>query len=193
MPSEAFWEDRYRTGNTGWDLGGPAPVLAKLLKENRPPGTRAAVPGCGFGHDVHLLASAGFEAWGFDFSDEAIRAAREAPAAKFVKADVFELPRRYAASFDFLWEYTCYCAIDPARRKEYVAALHDILAPGGELAALLFPMKEIAPGPPFVVHREEVDTVFAPRFDIVSIEEPRESVEHRRGLEILVRMKRKRT
>ncbi len=67
--------------------------------------------------------------------------------------DVFTLGRDYAGTFDGVWEYTCFCAIDPERREEYVSVLHTILRPGGLLLACFFPLREGGGGPPFPVSK----------------------------------------
>src|SRR6476661_8739482 len=40
--------------------------------------------------------------------------------AKLEQADLFELDMRWRGAFDLVVEHTCFCAIDPARRAEYV-------------------------------------------------------------------------
>ena len=47
--------------------------------------------------------------------------------------DIFTLGREYAHAFDGVWEYTCFCAIDPMRRAAYVQTISPILKPGGWL------------------------------------------------------------
>ncbi|HEY4485336.1 MAG TPA: hypothetical protein VI702_03300 [Nitrospiria bacterium] len=62
-PDAAFWAGLYRTGDTGWDQGGPSPGLVDFLGKNvgtvREPPLRlgtALVPGCGHGHDARAAA-----------------------------------------------------------------------------------------------------------------------------------------
>ena len=69
----AFWEERYRAGQDGWDLGGPAPALAAWLEIGgrfaaavAGRSARVLVPGCGRGHDARLLARVGHEVTGVD-------------------------------------------------------------------------------------------------------------------------------
>lgn len=177
-----FWEERYAQGEAGWDLGGPCPVLRDLLDTvHAPPeAARIAVPGCGFGHDVRLLREHGYDAVGFDFAVES----QDPPIEQL---DAFELGRRRPASFDAIFEYTCYCAIDPARRVEYVASLRAALAPGGCLIALLYPIRpRDGEGPPFAVEEREIDEVFAKApLTLVHVETPSGSVERRLGRERL--------
>lgn len=100
------WDALYRETFTPWDRAGPSLALADLLEQRtdlvpasydrdsrgnplHDPVTgaihrrTALVPGCGPGHDVLLLSSLGYDAWGLDFSTEAIdiAAANERKAA----------------------------------------------------------------------------------------------------------------
>jgi methyl halide transferase len=198
----AFWDALYARGEDGWELGAPAPPLAALLAPRAFPPGRAAVLGCGSGHDARLLAAHGHAVWGFDFSAAAISEAQRVtpappgpaesasrPGLTFERRDIFDLPEAYAGFFDLAWEYACFCAIEPARRTEYVTAVRRILKPGGLLAALFYPIREGSGGPPFPVSREEIRRLFEPRFAFLQTVSPRESVERRRGLEWLVVMR----
>jgi methyl halide transferase len=205
VSSPAFWEDLYRHRGDGWELNRPAPALEDWLgRGGRAPvagggsdgGPRAgeppkvAVPGCGRGHDARLLARHGCDVWGFDFAEDAIRAARvlaagEGTAVRFEQRDIFRLPADFSSAFDGIWEYTCYCAIDPARRPEYVGVLRQILKPGGWLAACFYPIRAGDGGPPFPVSKEEVRRLLAPAFRIERELTPR-SVPSRLGQEWMV-------
>ena len=156
---------------------------------------RVAVPGAGRGHDARLLARRGYRVTAFDFAEAAVAEARRLAAAEAVELtveprDVFTLPRDHAGAFDGVWEYTCFCAIDPARRDEYASVLHAILRPGGVLLACFFPLRDGTDGPPFPVSREEIERVLAGRFTVLEAGPPPRSVERRAGLEWLVRARR---
>ncbi len=191
-----FWEEHYRRGDTGWDIGQAAPPLAAWLAgpEAPPPGRRVAVLGCGRGHDALIFARAGHVVTGFDFSATALATARERAqaagiAAHFERADIFTLRGRYAGSFDLVAEHTCFCAIDPARRAEYVEVVHDLLAPGGQLVGLFYAHGQPG-GPPFATSREEVERLFAPHFAIRRLEVARDSTPRRASQELLAVMRR---
>ena len=152
---------------------------------------RIAVPGCGRGHDCRLLASRGYRVWGFDFAEAAVTearrlASREGVSVAVERRDVFTLDKDYRGFFDGVWEYTCFCAIDPARREEYVQIIHAILRPGGRLLACFYPLREGTDGPPFPVSRPEIERVLASKFRILQSGPPGRSVERRQGLEWLV-------
>ncbi len=186
-----FWEDAYARGGDGWELGRPAPPLVDFLDTTPPPLGRVAVPGCGRGHDARLLATRGYEAIGFDFAPAALAAARALAArdrvdVTFEDRDVFALGHQLPNAFDGVWEYTCFCAIDPARRAEYVQSLARTLRAGGWLLACFFPLRAVNAGPPFVVSEAEVRRLFAPTFTIERAFAPLRSARGRQGREWMV-------
>ena len=198
VSTSAFWEKLYAAGQDGWELGEPAPALVQRLEAGLPlaPGTRVAVPGAGRGHDARLLARRGYQVTGFDFAEAAVREARrlaeeEGVRVAFERRDVFSLAADYTEAFDAVWEYTCFCAIDPARRGEYVDVLHDVLRPGGLLFGCFYPLREGTDGPPFPVSREGIEADLAPRFDLLESAPPAASPERRRGLVWLILARRR--
>jgi SAM-dependent methyltransferase len=157
--------------------------------------SHVAVPGAGRGHDARLLARRGYRVTAFDFADAAVAEARRLAASDGVdvvveQRDVFTLGRDHAGAFDGVWEYTCFCAIDPARREEYVRVLHTILRPGGLLLACFFPLREGGDGPPFPVLRADIDRALADRFTVLRAGPPGRSADRRQNLEWLVEARR---
>jgi len=198
VSAAAYWEGLYAERQDGWELGEPAPSLQACLASDRSftPGARVAVPGCGRGHDARLLARHGFAVTGFDFADAAVTEARELALrerleADFERRDVFTLAKDYPGGFDAVWEYTCFCAIDPDRRVEYTRTLHDILKPGGTLLACFYPLKDGTDGPPFPVSLPGIEAALESFFHIVEAGPPPASPERRLGLERLVRAERR--
>ncbi len=79
VSAPAFWENLYAQGEDGWELREAGPGLVAWLAAGGrlgDPGARVAVPGCGRGHDVRLLARRGYRAAGFDFATAAVEEAR---------------------------------------------------------------------------------------------------------------------
>ena len=169
MPTD--WEEQYRRGETPWEKGAPSPGLMDFLA-TEPIRGRVLVPGCGFGHDVRALAATADEVVGIDIARSAIRTARTFPAIggeRFEVADLFALPAAMRGSFDWVWEHTCFCAIDPAMRPAYVESVAGALKPDGCLLAIFYldPGNESPDeGPPFEVSLTELDALFAPRFSL---------------------------
>ncbi len=157
----AFWDQRYRDGGDGWELGRPAPPLQRFFQTNRrapkPPGL-VLVPGCGRGHEAALVAAAGFQAVGLDFSAEALAEARRLHGdsgaqlswlqANLLDRQGLEAQGLGAGSLSGVLEHTCFCAIDPAQRNAYLAQLHHLLKPGGWLLGLFWCHRRQG-GPPY--------------------------------------------
>ena len=201
MPTD--WEAQYRAGDTPWDKGAPAPPLLDWLENPAHRfGGRVLVPGCGLGHDVRAIAATGQaeEVCGLDVSPAALTAARRVPAAAsevYAEADLFNLPAEFCGRYDWVFEHTCFCAIDPARRADYVRAVADVLRPGGQLLAIFYLQPwaggESRPpggGPPFGAEVAELDALFAGTFERVEEWTPTRSYAGREGRE-LVRLLRK--
>lgn len=150
-PTRDFWTERFRAGDTPWDRGAPNPQLASWLRTGLLKPCRILVPGCGAGHELAVLAAAGFEVTGLDYSPEAIGRARAnlaaaGQSATLVEADVLNwTPDR---PFDAVYEQTCLCALYPDHWRAYADQLHRWIAPGGFLYALFvqLPRPEAAEG-----------------------------------------------
>jgi hypothetical protein len=120
LPSK--WEADYEGKTDGWDLGGPTPIFKRLMAGDEFKPGRLIVPGAGRGHDAREFARHGFEVTAVDFSAHAVgemrRLASPDAPVEILQSDLFKLPAGLDASFDYVLEYTCFCAIDPKRRGE---------------------------------------------------------------------------
>ena len=188
MPTD--WESKYQASDTPWDKGAPSPGLVDFLEE-QPVSGRVLVPGCGLGHDVRALAAVAEEVVGLDIAPSAIEGARRFPRVggeRYELADLFDLPPPLRGYFDWVWEHTCFCAIDPALRAAYVAAVAGALRPGGHLLAVFYldPGNDSPDeGPPFEVSIAELDRLFLPRFTLVREWLPARAYPGREGREWL--------
>jgi SAM-dependent methyltransferase len=150
---------------------------------------RVLVPGCGTGHDVRALARRGLQAVGLDLAPLALGLARRhAPVADetYMLGDLFHLPPECGSSFDGVFEHTCFCAIDPRRRADYVAAVRNVLRPGGRLFAVFFmDPGNGGDGPPFGCTTAELDQLFNPNFRLVEEHAEIPTYAEREGRELL--------
>ncbi|MGB8169021.1 MAG: methyltransferase domain-containing protein [Chthoniobacteraceae bacterium] len=182
------WEAQYQKGETPWDKGAPSPGLLDALA-SEPLRGRVLVPGCGAGHDVRAIAPLAEEVIGIDIAPSAVEAARRfAPTGRerYELANLFDLPAALRGSFDWVWEHTCFCAIDPAMRPAYVEAVAGALRPGGHLLAIFYlDPGNTSPdeGPPFEVSIAELDRLFSPRFTLVKEWLPQRAYPGREGRE----------
>jgi SAM-dependent methyltransferase len=191
--SRDYWENRYQTKEMTWDKGAPSPGLVDFLAAN-PKLKRGTVciPGCGTGHDVRALAAAGFDAFGFDLAPSAIRLSEEKTTAAGLNA-TFQLADFLRDEppqlFDWLFEHTLFCAIQPNERDAYVRAILRWLKPGGNYLAVNY--FDCGPeGPPWPTSRVELMEKFSPHFELLADWPPR-SYPNREGRERMFWWRRK--
>jgi SAM-dependent methyltransferase len=182
------WEAQYQKGETPWEKGASSPGLVDFLAAERIAG-RVLVPGCGLGHDVRALATQGAEVLGLDLAPSAVAAASAFPLAgneRYELGDLFALPGHLCGAFDWVWEHTCFCAIDPALRPAYVESVQRALKPDGQLLAIFYldPGNDSPDeGPPFEVSIAELDRLFLPRFELLREWLPAHAYPGREGAE----------
>lgn len=187
------WETRYQSKDMPWEKGEPSPGLVDFLAAHPQIDLATVlVPGCGTGHDVRAWAKVGFAATGYDLAPSAIQLSEEKTRqaglnAKFVLGDF--LTDQPPQLFDWIFEHTLFCAIDPQRRDDYVSAVVRWLKPGGQYLAVNYLIPDTE-GPPFGTTREEQIAKFAPQFELLADWVPR-SYENRNGLERMFWWKRK--
>ena len=195
-PRDLEWQRRYEEKDTPWDKGAASPALVDFLREYGITG-RVLVTGCGRGHDARAVAAqAETTVIGLDLSTAAVAQARKlVPATmsnlSFVAGDFFRLPEGFAGSFDWLVEHTCFCAIVPSQRHDYVVAAANTLHAGGRIFGIFYLNPDSETTPPFPVTREELSALFDPRFTLLEEWVPRDSFPGREQRE-LVRIMQKR-
>lgn len=185
------WEADYQRGTDGWDLGGPTPVFKRLASNGRFKPGRMLVPGAGRGHDAREFARHGFDVTAVDFSPHVVKQMRQLAEHDvpigILQQDIFALPHEFHHSFDYVLEYTCFCAIDPSRRPEYADQVTKWLKPNGIYIDLAFPLDGRKGGPPFATTESEILNLFESRgFNLVSREKPEDSIKPRRHAEELL-------
>lgn len=146
------WDLAYRENRTPWDLRGVTPGLEALVARGflerlrLRPDARVAVVGCGRGHDVRFLAQCGYAVTGFDIAPSAVAEAAEllrlnGAQATVLCRDVLGLSPEFDRSFDLIYEYACLSVLPPHLRSAYARVSSAILAPGGWLLGLFFPLR----------------------------------------------------
>lgn len=189
MTNSTDWEQHYQTQNMPWEKGEAAPGLVDFITQRAAGLTRGSVcvPGCGTGHDVRTWAAAGFTTTGVDIAPSAVKLAQERTIAAGLKADFLLgdfLQDTPPQPFDWIFEHTCFCAIQPAQRAAYVAAVKRWLRPSGNYLAVNY-LIDNTDGPPFGVTRAELIEWFAPHFRLREEWVPR-SYPNRTNLELML-------
>ena len=178
ISSSKFWNNCYRNNDTGWDLGGTTPIFRNWcdsLKSQK----EICVPGCGNGYDVLYFANKGHRVTAIDFAKEPTRTLKKESKNSnlnidIIVKDIFNLTPEFNNRFDYIIEYTCYCAIDPKMRNQYINIMYDLLKPGGELVGIFLPVnKDLKDGgPPFGVQLNQTIKAFLKKFKLI------ESIRH---------------
>lgn len=164
-----FWNPRYTSGTTPWDLGGVPLALERYLAARPGRGASVLIPGCGSGYEIAAFAAAGYVVTAIDFSPPAVARAKAnlppALAERVVEGDFFtyDFP---AAPFDLVYERTFLCALPPTLWPKIVNRTANLLKPGGTLAGLYF-FGAKDDGPPFGLDRGEPAQLFGERFALV--------------------------
>ena len=154
-----------------FDVGSASATLVGCLARDSyaKAGARALVPGCGRAYDALALARHGFdEVVALDLAPTAVEAAKAfvaseadaaAPKVRCVTGDFFE---HAEGQYDFIWDCTFLCALDPSVRTRWAEQQRKLLAPGGVLAACVFPICEKVGGPPYALTPDLVSGLLTP-------------------------------
>ena len=180
-----FWEQRYRTAETGWDLGGPSIPLKEYLDQVTNKELRILIPGGGRAYEAEYAHRLGFQnVFVIDLTDapftDLLVRCRDFPKEHLIIGDFFT----HEGQYDLILEQTFFCAIDPSLRPKYVEHMHRLLAPGGKLAGLLFDDVLNSDRPPFGGNRAEYLPLFRSHFPELTLEPCHNSIAPRAGREL---------
>jgi SAM-dependent methyltransferase len=130
MTVEERYRERYRSGDTPWDVGQPDFNLVDVVTQEPIPGCKALDIGCGTGDNSIWLAQKGFQVMGTDTSDTALEKAKEKASKAHVECDFmlvdFLKNKIEGAPFGFVFDRGCFHSFDSeddrARFAQNVAA-----------------------------------------------------------------------
>ena len=125
------------------------------------------MPGAGWGHDAIALARRGWNVTAVDFVgslEDRLAPQLERLGGRFLVADALRLEAD--ESFDLIWDHTFFCAIQPVQRQKWGAKAAELVKPGGQYAALVFPVGKPVEesGPPFGMDCESLLAALGPFF-----------------------------
>ncbi|MBS1614950.1 MAG: methyltransferase domain-containing protein [Bacteroidetes bacterium] len=190
--SQAFWEDRWQSENTGWDIGYTSPPIAQYVSQYPNKDAAVLVAGCGNAHEAEYLLEQGFQNITLiDIAPTAVKRLQEkfssSSAIKVVCADFFE----HLGQYDLMIEQTFFCAIPPQRRADYARHAASLLRQKGKLIGLLFDIVFEKEGPPFGGSAAEYRSLFEPYFEIITMEACYNSIPPRAGSELFIQFSKK--
>ena len=195
MLDKNYWKARWQTGQTGWDVGEPTTPIREfvdyLVITKADKNLRILIPGAGSGHEVVYFYQNGFNnitvcEWAEEAAERLKNQLPELPDSQLVIGDFFEL----TGTFDLIVEQTFFCALDPSLRPKYVEKCFSLLDTEGGICGVMFNQNFDAPGPPFGGTAEEYRVYFVPKFDILKMENCRNSIKPRANTEFWVQFKK---
>lgn len=161
----------YKVGYTPWDLGPPVELVELIEGEHALPPGRAIDLGCGTASKAIYLAQRGWRVTAVDKSPDAVKEAKSKVAESGeLQVEVLECDLADAggaahvpgAPFDFLLDFGCAHSLRDVDKPTYAANIARIAAPGATLFLYAFTKS------PWRVTREDIDTAFAPYWELIS-------------------------
>lgn len=186
-----YWQNRWQTGETGWDIGYASPPITTYFeKVDRT--AKVLIPGCGNGWEGEYLYKQGFiNLTLLDIAPKAIEAMQkrmqDAPMGMIMPGDFFELDDQY----DYIIEQTFFCALHPSLRDEYVQKAASLLTDNGKLVGVLFDTDFGFDHPPFGGTKEIYKQHFQQSFEILHLSPCNNSIGPRKGKELFIEARRK--
>jgi SAM-dependent methyltransferase len=175
MSIEEGYRERYKSGDTPWDIGQADFNLVEVLTNTPVTACKALDIGCGTGDNSIWLAQNGFQVTGTDTSDVALtkakgKCAQANAVCEFLRVD-FMNAKIEGAPFGFIFDRGCFHSFGSVNDRRLFAqnvAAH--LADGGLWLSIIGNADEarMGPGPP---QRSAGDIVLAvePYFEIISL------------------------
>lgn len=187
---QAYWDAQYRAKATGWDLGTVSPPIQELIDTIEDKNSAILIPGGGNSYEAEYLLQQGFtNITVIDISPTLIEVLQQKfvnqPHVKIILGDFFE----HQAQYDWIIEQTFFCALPPTMRPKYVWKMHQLLAPKGKIAGLLF-NREFEEGPPFGGNKLEYMNLFSGAFTILKMDVCTNSVRPRANSELFIELEK---
>ena len=189
---KSFWDTRYVTADTRWDLGQVSPPLKAYINQLDNKNLRILIPGCGNTYEAEYLLQQGFtDITVIDIAPTLISNLKEKfrgnEHIKIVLGDFFE----HHGEYDLVLEQTFFCAIDPSLRPAYVATMKTLLADKGKIAGVLFDTVFDKQCPPFGCSNQEYYSLFENDFMMQTFEPCYNSFTKRKGTELFMILSKK--
>ena len=164
---ESFWDNRYKSQNTGWDIGEISTPLKAYFDQLTDKSLKILIPGGGNSYEAEYLFKQGFNnVFVIDISLTALANLQKRiptfPKNQLIHSNFFELND----TFDLIIEQTFFCAIPPKLRPNYALKACELLKEKGKLVGLLFNIPLFVDRPPFGGTKEEYISYFSPHFNL---------------------------
>ncbi|GLB52241.1 SAM-dependent methyltransferase [Neptunitalea chrysea] len=183
--NKEYWSDRYIRHNTKWDVGYAIPALTDYIDQLENKELKILIPGCGHAYEASYLFSKGFtNVYIADITEEPLNNFRERvpefPKSHILITDFFSIND----TFDLIFEHTFFCALDIKMRTSYIKKMHELLNLNGKLTGVLFSFPLTENGPPFGGDINEYKKLFLKHFQLIKIENCKNSIKPRMSNEL---------
>jgi SAM-dependent methyltransferase len=184
---EIFWNDKYISGQMGWDIGHVSTPLKEYIDQLTDKNIRILIPGGGNSYEAEYLFKQGFKnVEVVDISSIPLKNLKKRlpsfPQENLIHQDFFELKGHY----DLILEQTFFCALDPSLRETYAEKMVELLKPSGKLVGLLFNIPLNEDKPPYGGSLEAYRELFLKYFKIEKMEPAYNSIPPRAGNEVFI-------
>jgi SAM-dependent methyltransferase len=183
---QSYWNERYESGYTGWDIGHVADPLKAYFDQLTNKDLSILIPGGGNSYEAIYLMEQGFtNVTIVDISTVVTERLQKNHAQwldkglQIICLDFFDLDRQ----FDRIIEQTFFCALLPDLREAYAKKMASLLKPGGKIAGVWF-NREFEGGPPFGGDVRDYTTLFSRYFESVDFTPCYNSIEPRKNAEV---------
>lgn len=185
MNTKNFWDERYKSGKTGWNIGYVSTPLKTYFDQLTNKDLKILIPGTGNSYEAEYLFNQGFkQVFVADISAYPLQNLKKRvpdfPESHLLNQNFFNLE----GQFDLIIEQTFFCALSLELRTAYRDKMVELLKPNGKLVGLLFKFPLIPDGPPFGGDKESYHDLFAKRFTIKTMETAYNSIPPRAGNEL---------
>ncbi|HCE53522.1 MAG: class I SAM-dependent methyltransferase [Lutibacter sp.] len=182
---KTYWESKYNTEATGWDIGYAATPLKDYFNQLTNKELKILIPGGGNCYEAEYLFEQGFEnIYVIDIAEQPLKNFKARfpnfPDHQLIHDDFFN----HQGKYDLIVEQTFFCALDPVLRQKYIDKMAGLLAEKGKLAGLLFDFELSEDGPPFGGSIDEYLQLFSEKFNIKKLESCYNSILPRAGREL---------
>jgi len=186
---EQFWNTRYQTNDTGWDLAEVSTPLKEYFDQLTNKELSILIPGGGNSYEAEYLHKLGFKnVYVVDLSETALANIKERvpsfPSENLIHQNFFEVDLK----FDLIIEQTFFCAINPSLRESYVEKTNSLLDLKGKIVGLLFDAPLNTDHPTYGGSKEEYLKLFSPVFNVEVMLCCFNSVESRKGRELFIKL-----
>ncbi len=186
--SAAYWDERYKNNQSGWDIGFVSTPLKEYIDTLTNTDIEILIPGAGNAHEAINLLEKGFtHVTILDIAPALTQKLSEIiqpekhKGLQIITGDFF----LHEGSYDLILEQTFFCALAPALREAYVTKMSSLLKDNGKLAGLLF-NREFSVNPPFGGNETTYRQLFQNGLRILKLEACYNSIPQRAGSELFL-------